>query len=84
MNNKTKMYISIFSGLIHHITLSSAMRLGVLSVYYVSYLTRFNDKLTLFDGILMQPVCSFCLTLSVGLGGIIERKCGCQMYLKLY
>lgn len=78
MNNQNKMIFSIISGVLHQMTLNTVSKMGNLSVYYISYLREYNPQLTLYYGILMGPTLSFCLTLSVGLGAIIEKKVGSQ------
>lgn len=81
MKQKTKMIFSIISGVIHQMTINSVTKMANLSVYYISYLRQFDQKLTLYYGILMGPILAFCLTLAIGLGAILEKKVGSQWYI---
>lgn len=78
MDNQKKMIFSIISGVIHQMTINSITELGHLSVYYFSYLRKFDPSITLYYGILLMPISTFCLTLSVGLGALLERSVGSQ------
>lgn len=79
MDKQKRLIFSVISGVIHQMTLNSITKMGNLSVYYFSYLRQFDSSITLYYGILMMPISTFCLTLSVGVGAILERKFGSQL-----
>lgn len=81
MDNKKKLICSIIAGILHHIILTSVNVIGSFSVYYISYVHQFDPSVTLHYGFLMSPLLSISLSVSIILGGSIDRKLGCHWYI---
>jgi MFS family permease len=78
---KQKKYIlkgisSIFSAIIHSCSYYSVFILGHTVVYLISFRRHYNPNLTFSHGYFLFPIMNLSLSLTITIGGIIEKKIG--------
>ena len=78
---KQKKYIlkgisSIFSCIIHSCGYYSVFILGHTVVYLISFRRHYNPNLTFSHGYFLFPIMNLSLSLTITIGGIIEKKIG--------
>ena len=67
---------SIISCIIHTCGFYSIFILGHTVVYLISFRRYYNPKLTFSHGYFLFPIMNFTLSLTISVGGIIEKKIG--------
>ena len=82
-NEKKKKYLlkgfsSIISCILHTCGYYSVFILGHTVVYLISFRRHYNPKLTFSHGYFLFPIMYFTLSLTISIGGIIEKKVGPQ------
>ncbi len=76
LSNKTKGILSFISGILLHFVLGSVDSFILLSPFLLSYLRSFDDTIVVDDGFWFFPICVTCCTLTVFIGGILDKKFG--------
>ena len=76
ITNKTKGVLVIIGGILMHIISGTVHVWSSLNVYLISYLRKFNSSLTLSTGFFLGPFGVFSISLSMSLGGYLERNYG--------
>ena len=82
-NEKKKKYLlkgfsSIISCILHTCGYYSVFILGHTVVYLISFRRHYNQNLTFSHGYFLFPIMYFTLSLTITIGGIIEKKIGPQ------
>ena len=76
LSNKTKGILVIIGGILRHIISGTVQVWSSLNVYLISYLREFDSTLTLSKGFFLGPFGVFSISLSMSLGGYLERNYG--------
>ena len=76
LSNKTKGILVIIGGILMHIISGTVHVWSSLNVYLISYLREFDSTLTLSKGFFLGPFGVFAISLSMSLGGYLERNYG--------
>ena len=76
LSNRAKGVLVVIGGILLHIITGSVHLLSSLQVYLISYLRIFDNSLKLSDGFFFGPLSNLSVSLSMSLGGYLERRYG--------
>lgn len=71
---KVKGLMTVLSGIMIHLCLGSVYSYTLFSPYLLSYLQSFDDTIVIDDGFWFSPIALVFGTLSMSLGGYLEKK----------
>ena len=81
VNAKTKLISSMIGGILFNFGTGSVLPLGNLGIYIISYHINSNQNLNTNYSFFILPILTFSMTCFGFIGGILEAKVGCHMYL---
>ena len=78
---KTKLISSMIGGILFNFGTGSVLPLGNLGIYIISYHINTNQNLNTNYAFFILPILTFSMTCFGFIGGIIEAKVECHVYL---
>ena len=82
-SNKTKGILVLIGGILMHLISGSIHVWSSLNVYLISYLMHFSPSLRMYHGFFLAPLGVFSISLSMSLGGFLERNYGPRFIVAL-
>ena len=82
-SNKTKGILVLIGGILMHLISGSIHVWSNLNVYLISYLMHFSPSLRMYHGFFLAPLGVFSISLSMSLGGYLERNYGPRFIVAL-